>query len=129
VHAVVFKQPLSRQAILNLYEPGQGISPHIDLPHRYADGIVGASLAGGCVLVLERAGERHDVYLPPRSVYVFSGEVRWEWTHGIPGREYDVVLEDCGEEMTLPRDVRVSATLRWMKEGADLLVEEGERPA
>ncbi|EJT45762.1 hypothetical protein A1Q1_05911 [Trichosporon asahii var. asahii CBS 2479] len=76
------RQPLARQAILNLYPPGQGISPHVDLPRRYADGIVGVSLTGGCVLTLQRAddamketgygaatGERYDVYLPPRSVH------------------------------------------------------------
>lgn len=128
------RQPLARQAILNLYPPGQGISPHVDLPRRYADGIVGVSLTGGCVLTLQRAddamketgygaatGERYDVYLPPRSVYVLSGESRWDWAHGIEGRIADVVHNDGGGTTTLPRDMRVSVTLRWMKEGAGLL--------
>ncbi|GMK57807.1 hypothetical protein CspeluHIS016_0406410 [Cutaneotrichosporon spelunceum] len=118
-HALAFKQPLARQVILNLYAPGTGISPHIDLPNRYADGIVGVSLAGGCVMTFTRDGERHDVYLPPRSVYVMSGEARWEWEHGIAYRAEDVVLD--GEERTVPRAVRLSVTLRWMKEGAGLL--------
>lgn len=127
------RQPLARQAILNLYPPGQGISAHIDLPRRYADGIVGVSLTGGCVLTLQRAdtamretgygsaeGERHDVYLPPRSVYVLSGESRWDWAHGIEGRVADTVCDGSGT-VTLPRDMRVSVTLRWMKEGAGVL--------
>lgn len=126
-------QPLARQAILNLYPPGQGISPHVDLPRRYADGIVGVSLTGGCVLTLQRAdsamretgygsatGEQYDVYLPPRSVYVLSGESRWDWAHGIEGRTADVVQDEAGTT-TLLRDMRVSVTLRWMKEGASLL--------
>lgn len=131
---VALRQPLARQAILNLYPPGQGISPHVDLPRRYADGIVGVSLTGGCVLTLSRAdsamretgygsseGERYDVYLPPRSIYVLSGESRWNWAHGIEGREADTVADEDGRTVTLPRDMRVSVTLRWMKEGAGLL--------
>lgn len=128
-------QPLARQAILNLYPPGAGIAAHVDLPRRYADGVVGVSLAGGCVLTLARAdgamretgygdtlGQRHSVYLPPRSVYVLSGEARWDWAHGIEGRESDCVHNGDGAGvMTLPRDLRVSVTLRWMKDGAGVL--------
>lgn len=65
-------------------------------------------------------GERYDVYLPPRSVYVLSGESRWDWAHGIEGRLADLVHDGDGTT-TLPRDMRVSVTLRWMKDGAGLL--------
>lgn len=119
-HTLAFGQKLGRQAILNLYAPGSGITPHIDLPGRYADGIVGASLTGGCVMTFTREGMRHDVYLPPRSVYVMSGPARWEWAHGIAYRSEDVVL-DGKEERTIPRGLRLSVTLRWMKPGAGLL--------
>jgi len=128
---LVFHQPLARQVILNLYLPGEGISPHVDLPGRYADGILGVSLTGGCVMSFTRGiggeskdkdgrEERHDVYLPPRTVYVLSGEARWEWAHGIEGRMEDVVDTHGGRE-TLLRDTRVSVTFRWMKEGAEVL--------
>lgn len=137
IHHLAFEQELGRQAILNLYVPGTGITPHIDLPGRYADGIVGVSLTGGCVMSFERApaeaeeertegggeegrGDRHDIYLPPRSVYVMSGPARWEWAHGIAYRAEDVVL-DGTEERVIPRGVRVSVTLRWMKPGAGVL--------
>lgn len=36
-----------RQSILNLYPPGTGITPHVDLPARYGDGIVGVCLGSG----------------------------------------------------------------------------------
>lgn len=118
----VFDQPLARQVILNLYPPGQGISPHIDLPHRYADGILGVSLCGGCTMTLHHAqrGETHYVYLPPLSMYVLSGEARWEWSHGIASRLEDVVMNGQGT-VTMLRDTRVSVTFRWMKQGADVL--------
>lgn len=128
VAQLAFGQRLARQAILNLYPPGEGITPHVDLPGRYADGIVGVSVTGGCVMTLERVGadmelggpSRYDVYLPPRTVYVLSGPARWAWSHGIPGRTYDVVQETAGT-VTLPRSLRVSVTLRWMKEGGGVL--------
>lgn len=122
--STLFEQDtLARQAILNMYQPGQGISPHVDLPGRYADGIVGVSLTGGCVMTFrhERTSERHDVYLGPRSVYAMLGEARWDWSHGIEARVEDVVLSRRGRPETLLRDLRVSVTFRYMKEGADTL--------
>ena len=116
--SILFDQPLNRQVILNLYPPGQGISPHIDLPNRYADGIIGISLSGGTVITLNqpRIEQRHDVYIPSRSVYLLTREARWEWEHGIEGR-----LEDLVQGTTIFRETRVSVTFRWMKEGGDVL--------
>jgi alkylated DNA repair dioxygenase AlkB len=126
VMTTLFSQPLARQVILNMYPPGEGISPHIDLPGRYADGIVGISLTGGCVMVFAKGGAVHHMYLPPRTVYVLTGPARWEWGHGIAPRREDMV-EDEDEDgvrvrvQTVLRDLRVSATFRWMKPGADVL--------
>jgi len=61
-------------------------------------------------------GEHVHVYLPPRSVYVLTGEARWEWAHGIAARTRDRV-----DGRVVLRDTRVSVTFRWMKEGADVL--------
>jgi hypothetical protein len=122
VMATLFSQPLARQVILNMYPPGEGISPHIDLPGRYADGIVGVSLNGGCVMVFAKGEAVHHLYLAPRMVYVLTGPARWEWSHGIaPRREDTVEDEDGGEVRTVLRDLRVSVTFRWMKPGADVL--------
>lgn len=120
-HLTAFNQQLARQVILNLYPAGEGISAHIDLPNRYADGIVGVSLLGGCVMTFRRGEERRDVYLPERTVYVMTGEARWEWSHGIEGRMEDLVRGEDGQVETRLRSTRVSVTFRWMKEGADML--------
>ncbi|KXN88990.1 hypothetical protein AN958_06452 [Leucoagaricus sp. SymC.cos] len=45
----------ARQVILNLYTPGEGISPHVDLLKRFGDGIIGVSLGSGCVMRFTRA--------------------------------------------------------------------------
>jgi len=113
-------QPLARQIILNLYPPGEGISPHIDLPNRYADGIIGVSLTGGTTMTFQNGEERFDTYMPERTVYVMTGEARWKWSHGIVGRISDIVETKDGVETRL-RSTRVSVTFRWMMEGAEVL--------
>lgn len=125
VGLILFDQSLARQVIINLYPPGEGISPHIDLPHRYADGILGVSLCGGCVMVLRHAktGEEHHVYLGANTVYCLIGEARWDWSHGIEGTKVDKVKDHMGRSVSIMRDLRVSVTFRWMKEGADELIE------
>ncbi|GAA5973725.1 hypothetical protein JCM11641_005101 [Rhodosporidiobolus odoratus] len=130
LRALVFHSTQPRQAILNLYFPGQGISPHVDLPRRYEDGIVGISLLSSTVMdfapVSPRADEpvkTYSVRLRPGDVYVLSGEARWNWTHGIAYREEDLVEDDghTGEMLRVRRGVRMSITLRRMKEGAELI--------
>lgn len=113
-------QPLARQIILNLYPPGEGISPHIDLLNRYADGIIGVSLTGGTTMTFQKGEEKFDTYMPERTVYVMTGEARWKWSHGIVGRISDTVETKDGIETRL-RSTRVSVTFRWMMEGAEML--------
>ncbi|CEH18470.1 hypothetical protein CBOM_04870 [Ceraceosorus bombacis] len=45
----------ARQLILNLYEPGAGIASHIDLAHRFDDGIFCLSLGSGVVMTFARS--------------------------------------------------------------------------
>jgi len=116
----------ARQAIINLYYPGEGITPHVDLLGRYADGIMGVSLGSGCTMRFDEAsgndsGQRYDLYLPERSVVVLSEEARYQWTHGIDKRQRDLVAGEDGEGRWVDRGVRISVTFRWMLEGADVL--------
>ena len=124
----------SRQAILNHYTPGEGITPHVDLLTRFADGIVGVSLGSGTVMTFRRVadegspgelgeGDRWDVYLPERSVLVLTGDARYKWTHGIEQRLVDGVM-DKGTPSWIERDTRVSITLRWLLPGADIVGED-----
>lgn len=133
-------QRRARQAIINLYRPGEGIAPHIDLLNRFGDGIVGVSLGGGMAMRFERAqegagaesegqvGPPYEVWLPPRSVLVLAGEARYEWTHGIAPRTRDrVEVEDAGRSGSgsgwqwQERGVRVSVTFRWLLPGAEIV--------
>ena len=140
-HAMLFPPPLhgdrdgyvlrARQAIINMYRPGEGISPHVDLLRRFGDGIVGVSLGdGGVAMQFARTntGEDDDefeVWLPSRSVLVLTGEARYKWTHGIAPRLRDKVeVVDAGEGdgwMWQERGIRVSVTFRWLLPGADIV--------
>ena len=137
----------ARQAIINLYNPGEGISPHVDLLKRYGDGIIGVSFGSGCVMRFDRVQihdsndiahrtvandsggltkedawrqrDRWDLYLPERSVLVLSEEARYDWTHGIDKTTRDHVSVST-EETTL--DSLVSGEGRWIKRGVRLSV-------
>ncbi|KAF8076884.1 hypothetical protein FPV67DRAFT_1382871, partial [Lyophyllum atratum] len=137
-HALLFPRvpTCARQAILNLYQPGEGISPHVDLLRRFGDGIIGVSLGSGCVMQFAKADEQAgrnapkenwDVYLPERSVIVLSEDARYGWTHGIGKHTRDYValsdaprLEDTADRW-IERGVRLSITFRWLLPGADVV--------
>jgi len=74
-----------RAALLIRYDPGAGIGWHRDRPQY--DEVLGLSLSAPCVLRLRRRTasgfERRNVALPPRALYLLSGEVRREWEHSI----------------------------------------------
>jgi len=73
------------QALLIRYDPGAGIGWHRDRPH-YGD-VLGLSLTSPATLRLRRRTpdgfERRNISLPQRSLYLLSGEVRWDWEHSI----------------------------------------------
>ena len=152
VHKMLFPPPSmssqARQAIINMYRPGEGISPHVDLLGRFGDGIIGVSLGSGCVMSFCKVTRSHDnlsdgslipevtsdqrweLYLPQKSVLVLSGDSRYGWTHGIDGRKFDYVEEDSEDTASvanppnaqwLPRSVRLSITFRWLLPGADIV--------
>lgn len=74
------------QGLVIRYDPGAGIGWHRDRPQY--DEVLGLSLSAPVTLRLRRrlpAGgfERTSVELPPRSLYLLSGEVRAGWEHSI----------------------------------------------
>ena len=98
------------QVIINEYEPGQGISSHIDCEPCFKDTIISLSLGSGCVMNFTNKSDRTKkipVWLAPRSLVVLSGEARYEWLHGIAARKWD---EWDGHKYERQR--RVSLTFR-----------------
>ncbi len=74
------------QALLIHYPPGAGIGWHRDRP--VFEEVVGISLGAPATLRLRRrtgprAFARAELPLPPRSIYLLSGEARHDWEHSI----------------------------------------------
>jgi len=74
------------EVLVTEYPPGAGIGWHRDAPQ--FGPVVGVSLLSACRLRFQRgagaARQTRAAVLEPRSAYVFDGEARWQWQHGIP---------------------------------------------
>ena len=79
------------QIIINEYQPGQGISAHIDCVPCFTDTIVSLSLGSPCVMDFTHSatGEKAAFSLEPRSLLVLSDDARYVWQHAIAGRKTD----------------------------------------
>ncbi|KAJ1943522.1 hypothetical protein FBU59_002884 [Linderina macrospora] len=110
------------QAIINLYDPGEGIGDHMDLL-RFGDGISGFSFGEPALLRLRpvrdediaRAARYADyddgvepgevlVWINPGDIYAMAGDARFRWSHGFPACDSSGNSVLCGR--------RISITLR-----------------
>lgn len=105
-------ETLPDQALVNEYEPGQGISAHVDCQPCYGETIASLSLLSACTMrfASQSTAEQIDIHLQPKSLLVLKGAARHKWTHAIPSRKTDVV---AGQRHTRSR--RLSLTFRTMK--------------
>jgi len=61
---------------------------------------------------VNRTGEEiEEVWLPPKSVYILTGDARYKWTHGIEFKKFDIFN---GEKIN--RKMRISITFRTIHE-------------
>ena len=135
------RSPPFDQFIVNAYEPGEGLKPHVDLA-AFDDGVCVVSLLSSTVMDLSPAekdaetakvitddGRKKEkknssersvgIRLDPGDVLFLSGEARWRWRHGIAARAAD--KQSVGGFCA--RGFRVSVTLRSLREeGRELRV-------
>ena len=104
---ILLEQP--DQVIINEYHPGQGIRPHKDRNY-FANQICGVNLGSGCVMQFIKTGEKIDVEIPRRSIYVMQDEARKKYKHAIPPRKKDKFGENVKH-----RERRLSITYRKIK--------------
>jgi alkylated DNA repair protein alkB family protein 8 len=99
------------QLTINDYFAGDGIPAHFDTHSPFEQPFLSVSLLSGLVMDFRKYdGEERAVYLPPRSVAIFSGEVRFAWTHGITCRKVDSIDGELRH-----RSRRLSLTFRKIK--------------
>ena len=97
------------QAIVNEYEPGQGIAPHID---RDCFGPVVATVSLSSDVVMDFIGpdgESVPFMLRRRSLLILTGDARDLWGHGIAKRKSDQYPKNGPRK---ERERRVSITFR-----------------
>jgi alkylated DNA repair dioxygenase AlkB len=97
------------QVIINEYEPGQGITSHIDCVPCFGKTIISLSLGSSCVMDFTHSQikQKASILLIPRSIVVMQGAARYEWQHSIAARKKDKYK---GRELVRTR--RVSMTFR-----------------
>ena len=100
------------QAIINEYEPKQGIAPHID---RDCFGPVVATVSLGSAVDMDFCSDftedKFTQRLEPRSLVLLYGDARSKWQHGIAKRKFDT----WGGQR-IERKRRVSITFRTIVE-------------
>ena len=105
------QQPFE-QAIINEYQPGQGIAPHID---RDCFGPVVATVslcsAVNMDFCCDSTGDEYVQCLAPRSLVLLHGDARSKWRHGIAKRQSDTL-----NGQKTKRQRRVSITFRTIAE-------------
>jgi alkylated DNA repair dioxygenase AlkB len=104
-----FLSDACNQLIVNEYQPGQGINPHVDYVPWFGETIFSLSLGSSCVMNFTQTGRRTPVslLLEPESLLILQGEARYRWKHCIPARMTDVIN---GGKMQRQR--RISLTFR-----------------
>lgn len=100
------------QLIINEYEPGQGITDHIDATDDFGETIMMVSLGSSCVMDFTSAetNQKEAVFLEQRSLLMVQGDARYKWKHGITKRKTDI-----WNGIPFPRSRRVSLTFRHVK--------------
>jgi alkylated DNA repair dioxygenase AlkB len=100
------------QVIVNEYQPGQGISAHIDCQPCFGETIASLSLLSACVMRFssQAHSQQLELHLQPASLLVLSADARHFWTHAIPARKTDIF-----EGHKHLRSRRLSLTFRTMK--------------
>jgi ubiquinone/menaquinone biosynthesis C-methylase UbiE len=117
-HPTCTRFPDINQLTVNEYAPGSGIGSHIDTISAFDNGLMSISLNSGIVMEFRErqesknptsslTGRRKLLYLPPRSLVLFSGDARYKWEHMIVSRRTDTV-----DDEVIPRKMRLSLTLR-----------------
>ena len=100
------------QGIVNEYQPGQGISAHIDCQPCFGETIASLSLLSACVMrfASQTPSQQMALHLQPASLLVLKDEARHMWTHAIPSRKTDIF-----DGQRYIRSRRISLTFRTMK--------------
>lgn len=89
------------ECLLNRYEPGAVIQPHLDKP--VWEQVIGVSLGVPTTMIFREpgSGEEQPIELLPRSIYMLAGDARHVWQHSLPpmqGTRYSITFRSFSAE-------------------------------
>jgi alkylated DNA repair dioxygenase AlkB len=80
------------QVIINEYEPGQGISPHVDCVPCFGPVIASLTLQSPTFMQLrygyDRSNPHFEIQLTPRSLLLLEKSARYDFAHAISKQEH-----------------------------------------
>lgn len=94
------------QCIVNNYEPGQGFLKHIDTL-TYGDTIGCFTINTGAIIKFSKDDLFYNLYTEPNSLYIMTGESRYDWYHEMPNTTFDI-----DNDTIVERGRRLSITFR-----------------
>jgi alkylated DNA repair dioxygenase AlkB len=97
------------QVTVNEYEPGQGLTSHVDCVSCFGNTIITLSLGSSYVMEFthSQTKEKTEILLLPGSLLVLQREARYAWQHSVSPRKIDKYK---GQEFVRAR--RVALTFR-----------------
>lgn len=99
-----------QQVIVNEYEPGQGIAPHIDA-NLFGPAVCTLSCLHEVPMTFQLDKGKIEIPMPRRSLAVLRGPAREVWRHSIASR-----MSDRKDRRKVRRSRRVSFTFRTVNE-------------
>ncbi|KAJ1344213.1 hypothetical protein BSLG_001353 [Batrachochytrium salamandrivorans] len=111
----VFVDTPPNHVLINEYQVGQGIMPHVDSKDTFGPTVTSLSLLSPCVMTFtnKTTGVQSHVLLPRRSLLVLTGDARDKYTHAI---SKDDTVFAKGE--LVERGRRISLTIRSILDSA-----------
>ena len=95
------------QVIINEYEPGEGIAPHIDCEPCFGETVISISLLSDIVMDFSNDSKSYPIHLKKRSMVALNGDARYKFKHGIAKRRSDKI-----NNKSVKRGIRISLTFR-----------------
>jgi len=103
------------QVIVNEYEPGQGINPHVDRPDLFTDCVAVVSLLSPALMAfapLDPGPAACNLLLAPRSALLLRGPARYHYTHSIPRFRAEISAGGAPRQGVNVSARRISITFR-----------------
>lgn len=88
-----------------------GIPSHVDTHGVFDEYILSLSLNSDIIMEFRKGNYHNSILLKSKSLLIMSGESRFDWTHGITPRKFDMINTVDGPDI-ICRGTRISVTFR-----------------